>query len=301
MSRDAPRPDQMRPGQVRPDQVRPGQVREVTATSNPVVKEIRGLFLKKNRDETGRFLAEGLKLVTDALEAGWQIHVLVYARNAASNPHLQDVAARARARGALILEASEKVLSVISRKDNPQMAIGVFAQRWLDPGAIRPRADAAGELWIALDRVRDPGNLGTILRTADAAGASGVILVGECTDPFSVEAVRASMGSVFAIPVARMDAAAFLQWRGSFPGPLIGTHLSGAQDYRRIEAGNVPALLLMGNEQQGLPDNLAKACDHLAFIPMAGKADSLNLAIATALMIFELRRPFLNLAQGRGE
>jgi len=272
--------------------VRPGHVREVTAVSNPLVKEIRALALKKNRDESRRFVGEGLKLVTDALDGGWPVHVLAFAKSAAGQPHLMQVAARARARGATILEASEKVLGAITRRDNPQMAVGVFGQKWLQPAAIEP---APGALWIALDRVRDPGNLGTIVRTADAVGAAGVILVGETTDPFSLEAVRASMGSIFHVPLARMGAEAFLAWRAKWPGLVVGTHLEGAVDYRTVETGDTPVVLLMGNEQQGLPAELAAACDRLCLIPMAGKADSLNLAVATAIMAFELRRAALKM------
>ena len=277
------------------DDFRPGQVREVTAVSNPVIKEIRALALKKNREESGRFLAEGLKLVTDALNGGWQVHVMVFARNMASSPAIQAAAARARAQGALILEASEKVLSTISRRDNPQMVIGVFGQRWLKPDAVRPQP---GDLWIALDRVRDPGNLGTIIRTADCAGAKGVILVGETTDPWSIEAVRATMGSLFHVPVARMGVDAFLEWRKAWPGLVVGTHLEGAIDYRTLDHAGKPVLLLMGNEQQGLPPALAATCDRLCLIPMAGQADSLNLAVATGIMMFEIRRHALHMKDG---
>lgn len=270
--------------------IRPGQVREITAVSNPLIKEIKALALKKYRDDSRRFLAEGLKLITDALEGDWQIHVLVYAKQAASQPHLHAVAARARAKGAMIIEASEKVLAAITRRDNPQMAVGVVGQKWLPAEKIRPAGD---ELWIGLDRVRDPGNLGTIIRTADAVGAAGVILVGETTDPFSVEAVRATMGSIFHVPLVRMSAAQFIDWRKGWPGLVVGTHLEGAVDFRSVDYANQPVLLLMGNEQQGLPPELAAICDRLCLIPMAGQADSLNLAVATGIMAFEIRRATL--------
>lgn len=269
---------------------RPGQVREITAVSNPLIKEIKSLALKKYRDESRRFLAEGLKLITDALDGGWQIHVLVYSKQSASQQHLQSVAARARTRGAMIVEASDKVLSAITRRDNPQMAVGVIGQKWLPARDIRP---AGQEFWIALDRVRDPGNLGTIVRTADAVGAAGVILVGETTDPFSVEAVRATMGSIFHVPLSRMGVAEFLDWLAGWPGLVVGTHLEGAVDYRSVDYSGRPVLLVMGNEQQGLPDELAATCDRLCLIPMAGRADSLNLAVATGIMAFEIRREAL--------
>lgn len=273
----------------------PGRVKEVTSLGNPVVKDIRALTLKKFRDQQRAFMAEGLKLVIDALDSGWTIRTLVFARNAKDNPAVQRVAARTVAAGGLVLEASEKVLSAITRRDNPQMVVGVFEQRYLPLSAIRPKV---GDVWVALDRVRDPGNLGTVIRTADAVGAAGVILVGETTDPFSVEAVRATMGSVFAVPLAKASVEAFLAWRADFPGLVVGTHLKGAVDYRRVDYGESPVLLLMGNEQQGLPDALAAACDKLVRIPQAGRADSLNLAVATGVMLYEIRRNALPEAVG---
>ena len=132
-----------------------------------------------------------------------------------------------------------------------------------------------------------------MIRTADAVGAAGVILVGETTDPFSIEAVRATMGSIFAVPLAKTAVDAFLAWRRDFSGLVIGTHLKGAVDYRKGGYGEGPVLLLMGNEQQGLPDSLAAACDRLVRIPQAGRADSLNLAVATGVMLYEIRRAAL--------
>lgn len=267
-----------------------GQVKQVTSLANPLIKEIRSLALKKNRDGQKRFIAEGLKLVTDALDGGWPLHVLVFAKRMAGEQHLQAVAATARARGGLILEVSEKVLAAVSRRDNPQMAIGVFGQRCHDLATIAPKTN---DVWVALDRVRDPGNLGTIIRTIDAVGAKGVILVGQSTDPWGLEAVRATMGSLFHVPIAKADTAAFLQWRKSWPGMVVGTHLEGAVDYREPDYADGPVLLLMGNEQHGLPGELAVICDQLCRIPMAGQADSLNLAVAAGVMLFEVRRAAL--------
>ena len=271
---------------------RVGQVKEVTSLANPIIKDIKALSQKKGREETGTFMAEGLKLVIDALELGWAITTLVYAKTAKEKPLVTKMAARTVAAGGLVLEVSEKVLSAITRRDNPQMVVGVFKTRWRTLSDIRP---AANETYIALDRVRDPGNLGTIIRTADAAGASGVILVGECTDPFSLETVRATMGSVFALPVTRATPEEFLAWKKAAGVSVVATHLAGAVDYRTVDYKKKPVVVLMGNEQQGLPDMLAKEADQLARIPQAGLADSLNLAVATAVMLFEARRHLLTL------
>lgn len=269
------------------DIARPGQVKEVTSLANPIVKDIKALALKKHRDESGTFMAEGLKLVIDALDQGWTLKILVVAKAALAKDIAAQTAARAVASGALVLEASEKVIGAITRRDNPQGVVGVFEQRWRDLKNLKP---AGEDVYVALDRVRDPGNLGTIIRTADAVGAKGVILVGECTDPFSMETVRATMGSVFAMPLFRADEREFLAFRNRFSGLVAGTHLKGSVDHRTVDYKGNPVLLLMGNEQAGLPDPLAASCDVLIRIPQEGRADSLNLAVATAVALYEVRR-----------
>lgn len=275
-----------RPGRV-------GQVKEVTSLANPIIKDIKNLTQKKGREETGTFMAEGLKLVIDALELGWTIRTLVYAKNAKGKSLVEQVATKTVASGGLVLEVTEKILSSITRRDNPQMVVGIFDQKWTNLRDIQPES---GQTYIALDRVRDPGNLGTIIRTADAAGASGVILIGDCTDPFSLETVRATMGSVFAISVAHATVEEFLSWKKSAGVSVVATHLAGSVDYRTIDYKKKPTVLLMGNEQGGLPPELASKADQLARIPQQGRADSLNLAIATGVMLFEARRHLLELA-----
>ena len=266
-------------------QNRPGRIFEITAVSNPRIKSIKALAQKKNRDQDGTFLVEGMKLVRDAFDNGWEIESLIYAATTNDNSQVTELAAKLRVAGADILEVNEKVLSSITRRDNPQMVVGVMRQNWK---SAPQKVVNNNSVWIALDRVRDPGNLGTIIRTADSAGAEGIILVGETTDPFSLEATRASMGSIFNVPLVRMTVSEFLQWRSTWGGLVVGTHLEGATDFRTIDYQKDPVLLLMGNEQQGLPDELAATCDKLALIPMHGAADSLNLAIATGVMLFHM-------------
>jgi TrmH family RNA methyltransferase len=271
---------------------RVGQVKEVTSLANPIVKDIKALSQKKTRDETKTFLAEGLKLVIDASELGWTLRYLIYSKAAKGKPQVEKIAARTVAHGGMVLEVSEKVMASITRKDNPQMVAGVFDQRWK---ALKNVELGAGETWVALDRVRDPGNLGTIIRTADAAGASGVMLIGDSTDPFAMETVRATMGSIFALPLVKTTVSEFLAWKAKAGVNVVATHLAGAQDYRTVDYKRRPVVVLMGNEQSGLPEELASKADSLARIPQAGLADSLNLAIATGVMLFEARRHLLTL------
>ncbi|WP_428673499.1 TrmH family RNA methyltransferase [Roseibium sp.] len=269
-----------------------GAVKQITSHSNPIVKEIKGLVaMRKHRSQSGLFVAEGLKLATDALEAGWGVRYLALGPEARDNPVAQTAAAAAKARGALILEVSNAVMSAMTRKDNPQMVVGVYEQNILSAKDVDP---AGATLWVALDRVRDPGNLGTIIRTVDAVGGAGVMLVGDCTDPFAVEAVRATMGSLFHVPLARMSKEEFKALAAKWPGTVAATHLKGSVDYRTPDYRE-PALLVMGNEQKGLEDDMAEACPTLIRIPQVGQADSLNLAVATGIALYEIRRKHLEL------
>ena len=269
---------------------RAGQVKEVTSLANPIIKDLRSLTVKKYRDQQKIFMIEGLELIEDALAQGWSIKTLVVAKSAKGKIDYEQAAARCFARGGLVLEVPEKIMGSITRRDNPQLIMAVFEQQYHDFNAVR---FARGDVYIALDRVRDPGNLGTIIRTADAVGAKGVILVGDTTDPYSLETVRATMGSIFSVPLYKQKESDFLNWSKQFKGLVVGTHLQGSVDYRSIDYQSQPVVLLMGNEQQGLSDGLVSVCGKLARIPQAGRADSLNLAIASGIMLYEIRREAL--------
>ena len=256
--------------------------RVVTSLTNPTVKSVRALHLRKERDETGLFVAEGLKIATEAVELGHPPRILMYGRDAEGHPLLKRaIQATLAARGEVI-EVTHDILAKVSRRDNPQAVVAVFAQAFTPLADLDPKA---APCFVALHRVRDPGNLGTIIRTADAAGCGAVILVGECCDPYSVEAVRATMGSVFAVPIVKATEAEFAGWRSSWPGSVVGTLLSATVDHRQATYAK-PVMILMGNEQQGLTPEMAALCDVNVKIPMRGRADSLNLSVATGVMIY---------------
>jgi TrmH family RNA methyltransferase len=269
----------------------PAEAKRITSLANPLVKEIRGLALAKNRKASGLFVAEGLKLAADALECGWTIRTLVHSDRVANETLVRHLSAETGKGGGQVLTVSEAVLGKITRRDNPQTVVGVFEQRLTPLDDIKP---AGGDLWVGLEAVRDPGNLGTILRTIDAVGASGAILIGETVDPFSLEAVRATMGSIFHVGLARAGLSDFEDFCADWPGTVVGTHLAGTVDYRTADY-RPPVLLTMGREQSGLSPALAAACGTLVKIPMAGRADSLNLAVATGIMLFEIARDRLRL------
>jgi len=256
--------------------------RLITSLTNETVKAVRALHMRKEREQTGRFLAEGLKFIGEALDQGRAPRLLLVGDQARPHALLDRAKAETRVSGGEVLVVTHAILEKISRRDNPQTVLGVFEQAFTPLDQLDPAGSAC---WVALEEVRDPGNLGTIIRTADAAGCGGVVLVGDCVDPFSVEAVRATMGSVFAVSISKATQDEFLAWRAGWSGSVVGTRLDATTDYRQAKL-TAPALILMGNEQQGLTDRLAAACDVNVKIPMRGRADSLNLAIATGVMVY---------------
>ena len=256
--------------------------RQITSLSNATVKAVRALHMRKEREESGLFLAEGLKLVIEAIDLGRAPSILLFGPDATGHPMLRRAVQATEAAKGEVLEVSRDILEKISRRDNPQAVVAVFPQVFIPLSELKP---AAAGCWVALQAVRDPGNLGTIVRTADSAGCGGVILVGDCCDPYSVEAVRATMGSIFAVPLVKASVNDFIAWRKSWPGSVVGTLLTAANGYRDAPY-RAPTLILMGNEQAGLPPELAGICDVNVKIPMRGRADSLNLSVATGIMIY---------------
>lgn len=265
-----------------------GEARIITSAGNADIKLLRALHDRKYRRKTGWFLAEGLRICTEAVQLGHPPMRLVYAEDRHSDPALTPLIAACHAAGGRTLAVSKDLLARISRKDNPQMVIGAFEQIY------RGLEDFQPGVWVALDRVRDPGNLGTIMRTVDGVGAKGIILIDDCSDPYSLEAVRASMGAVFNVDLIQTESALFLDFvRQCFVpqhnGQLIGTALSAATDYR-LASWQTPLILLMGNEQAGLPEPLISACNQLVHMPMLGRSDSLNLAVSTGIALYEYLR-----------
>ena len=260
-------------------------VRLVTAFSNTTVKKLRSLRDKKARREEGLFLAEGLRIIAEARDSCRLPEIIAFSAAGASHPLAAEIIAATEAAGGEAIETSADILSKMSGKDNPQMLLGAYRQ----PDTALERIDrSTAPLWIVAQALRDPGNLGTILRTGDAVGAGGLILVDDSADPFSVEAVRASMGAVFTQAIATARWEEFIAWLRGSPGQLVGTSLKTTTDYLEAKY-EAPCYLLIGNEQQGLPQDYEKECDLLVKIPMSGRADSLNAAVAAAVMAFQVK------------
>ncbi|NIJ08813.1 TrmH family RNA methyltransferase [Sphingomonas vulcanisoli] len=258
--------------------------RAITAFSNPLIKQIRTLREKRHRRESGQFLAEGLRILAEAEEMGVLPEILFFATDGAGHPIAQRLIAKVEAEGGEAIETSRDILHKLSGKENPQTVLGVYRQPATDLADIDR---TIAPIWLVAQALRDPGNLGTILRTGDAVGAGGLILIDDCVDPFSVEAVRASMGALFTQRIAQARWGEFLPWLRAGEGQLIGTHLAASEDYRAARY-SAPTFILIGNEAQGLPADYAAACDLRVRIPMKGKADSLNAAVACAVVTYEV-------------
>lgn len=259
--------------------------REVTAFSNSTVKLLRSLRDKKVRKAHGLFLAEGLRIIAEARDSGTLPEIIAFSPEGARHPLAQDIIAATERAGGDAIETSADILSKMSGKDNPQMVIGAYRQASSLLASINPNE---ADLWIVAQALRDPGNIGTILRTGDAVAAGGLILVDDCADPYSVEAVRASMGAVFTQRIAAAPWTEFIDWLRRGDAQLVGTSLKTDVDYLEADYCK-PCFLLIGNEQQGLPRSYEEACDLLVKIPMQGRADSLNAAVAAAVMCFAVK------------
>ena len=258
--------------------------REITSYSNPTIKALRSLREKKHRQRERRFLAEGLRLLTDARESGRVPEVLVMASKRDPHPLIDALEHAVEAAGGDVIETTPDILSKITGKDNPQAVAGAFAE-W-DTSLDRIDRNAA-PIWLVAQALRDPGNLGTMLRTADAVGAGGLILIDDCADPFGVEAVRASMGAIFTQKLVRARWEDFLPCLRGGNGQLVAASLREAVPYRGALYAS-PCFVMVGNESQGLPEAYETACDLRVTMPMRGRADSLNAAVAAAVLAYEV-------------
>ncbi|HEY9077351.1 MAG TPA: RNA methyltransferase [Anaerolineaceae bacterium] len=256
----------------------------ITSPANPRIKWIRKLRERKEREAEGVFFAEGLRIVLEASQEGADIDFLVISRELLRSNHGLALVSKLEGNGVPILEVDAAVFRLISQKDGPQGIGAVIRQKW---ESLEKVTCAPGDLWIALDSIQDPGNLGTILRTGDAVGTKGVILLDQSTDPYDPGTVRGSMGALFTQKIAKASLADFRAWKLRNNVHVIGTSGSSTKDYHGFPYPD-PMVLLMGSERLGLLEQHYQICDDVVSIPMVGKSDSLNLAIATAVILYEI-------------
>jgi len=238
----------------------------ITSPQNPHVKTVASLAEKKGRRETGLFMAEGVAMLERAADLGCApVHFIA--------TKLVTIWEDVRP-----LIVSGKIMGELSAQNNPHDVLATFKQRY------QPHPGKSGR-WLALEEIRDPGNLGTIIRTAEAAGVAGIVLIGDCCDPYSPECVRATTGSIFAVPLVRMKAEGFVDYARAFPGDVVGTAMAAKTDFRRGYMQD--ALLVLGSESRGLSQEVSAACKTLVRIPMTSGVESLNVATAAALMLYQ--------------
>jgi TrmH family RNA methyltransferase len=252
--------------------------------NHPVIRQIRRLHERAERDQRGLYQIEGMRLVSSAIQHQAHIETLIACRPLLIHPFARRLVRCRQQAGTPILWVTPEVLHTITLTADPQGVAAVVRQRWDALGRVKP----ADELcWIAHDIIQAPGNLGTILRTSEAVGGVGVILLGEDIDPYHPAAVRATMGAGFAQRFVRTTVADFARWKRRRGVQLVGTSPHAALDYHGV-VYQAPTVLLMGGERKGLSPELQALCDVMVRIPMVGEGDSLNVAIATAVMLYEL-------------
>ncbi len=256
----------------------------ISSFSNSKIKEIRSLRQRKERSQTGLAFIEGIRIAADAIRHPGTVQTLVVAPELLKSSFARELVQAQKKDGTPCLEVTAEVFQSLSNKDGPQGLGAVIRQQWEPLEQVRLSDDFC---WVALEAVQDPGNLGTILRTGDAVGCTGVMLLGQSTDPYDPEALRASMGAIFSQRLVRASFDAFAYWKQQHGYRVAGTSGAAEADYTAV-AYHFPLVLLMGSERLGLSPEQQAICDTLVRIPMVGQSDSLNLAVATGVTLYEM-------------
>lgn len=248
------------------------------------IKRIQRLRAREERERTGLFYIEGMRFVARALQHRARIEQLVVCQELLTHPFAHRLVHELKRRGTPLLEISRAAMERLSLAQDSQGLGAVVRQRWQRLARVRPGPELC---WVAVETIRSPGNLGTILRTLDAVGGAGLILLGNTTDPYDPGAVRATMGALFTQCFVRSSREEVLNWSRRRQYTLVGTSPGAAQDYHAARY-HLPTILLVGEERKGLPAELQAMCDLMVSIPMVGESDSLNVAMATSVMLYEL-------------
>ena len=256
----------------------------ITSTANEEIKFIRKLQLKKNRDESGLFFAEGIRPVLEAAEQKAEIQQVIFCPAILNSDVAKKFIEQNLDKKFPFVEVDEKVFQSIASKEGPQGIAAVIRQKWYLLDEILKEKTG---IWVGLDSVQDPGNLGSILRSLDAIGGKGMILLDQTTDAYHPTAVRSSMGAIFSQKMIKISIDQFIQWKSKNEIYIYGTDCIKGIDYQRVDYPN-KVVLLMGSEQKGLDRRLADVCDGLIHIPMHGTVDSLNLSNAASIILYEV-------------
>jgi RNA methyltransferase, TrmH family len=259
----------------------------ISSAANPLVKRVRALADRKTRRRESAFVVHGIQPVWQAVEAGADIEVLLVAPELLRHRGALEMVDTQQAAGVRVTRLTGELFGRISDRDEPA---GLAAIVRAAPARVDDLAVPDGALFVVLYEPGSPGNVGTIIRTASAVGASAVILIGPSADPHDPAAVKASMGALFTVPVATVPSAAeFLVWARAAGVAVAAT--SGRAPVSCWDATwQLPLALLLGSEGAGLPADLLAAADVQVSIPMTGTAESLNLAVAAGVVLYEVRR-----------
>lgn len=254
----------------------------ITSRQNQYVKLFRSLASAKGRREQGLFAVEGAHLIEEMLAVGWKARLGFVAPELVRDPFLAE---RLRQNAELYLEVTAEVFCSLSDTRSPQ---GLAAALPL-PGYELSHIPAQAGVVLALWEIRDPGNMGTMLRTAWAAGARGVLAVGECVDFYAPKVVRAAAGAVFHLPLVEISEAQLVRWAQEEGRELVAAVVEGGAPLPQC-ALSEQTVLLIGSEAQGLPETLLTVCAQRVTIPMPGRAESLNAAVAAGILLYEYIR-----------
>lgn len=260
--------------------------------NNAKIKQIQHLLhQRKRRSNAGLYVVEGIHHVGEACAANAGIEYICYAPELLTSDYALKLIHDQSARGIQCLAVDQDTFSNLANKDNPQGILAVVRLPHYQLENISPENFAFG---VALVASQDPGNIGSILRTVDAVGASGLLLLDDpannqfSADPYHPHAVRASMGAIFWFPVICTTFTNFVAWERAYGYNIYGTSAHASQDYTSIDRYERPLILLMGSEREGLTPSQAAVCDQMVCIPMHGRVTSLNLAIATGVMLYSI-------------
>lgn len=265
-------------------------IQQISSLDNALVKSSAALRQKKYRDDCGMFLIEGIHLVEEAIAADWLIEHLFLCREHFAADQLAELMNRLMSFGEKVIVVSAAVFNKMAETESPQGVLAVVRQQCRELSSAVPENDRPqAPFWVVLDSVQDPGNAGTIVRTADAAGATGVILTPGCADLYSGKTVRASMGSLFHLPIYKASQQQCLAYFSVQRVPIYVADAKSAVNYTEVDLTDASAVVF-GNEGSGVSEVFRKHAAAAIKIPIIGKAESLNVASSAAVILFEAAR-----------
>lgn len=257
----------------------------INSRNNKKIKLVRSLRSSKARKSYQLFIVEGIRHVGEALDSGAEIDSIFYAPGLLKSEYASTRIERAAAEGVTVYQTSEDIFRTIADKDNPQGVLAIVHQKHDSLDQYTPENFQWG---VAVIDPQDPGNIGTLIRTIDAVGANGLILIDGGTDPYHHTSARSSMGAIFWHPIITSTFGEFSAWTRRHSYHVYGTSAHAAASYKEINRYKSPRILLLGSEQHGITAEQAKICETMLHLPMRGKVSSLNLGVAAGILLYQM-------------